>query len=482
MKEVKHKRYAGPYKDPPFEHFIQSPVGLVPKDGGTKTRLIFHLSHPRGTGRSVNANTPKEKCSVRYPDFDQAIRLVQKFGKFCKLGKSDLTSAFRHAPIRKRDWMLLVIKAESPIDGNLYYFVDKCLPFGHTLSCAIFQAISDGISAIMEYKTGKENINYLDDFLFADFLRSLCNEQIDLFIKTCQRIGFPVSMDKTFWATGRLTFLGLLIDAFLQLVCIPHEKVEVIENLISVILSRKSKKVTLVELQRICGHLNFICKSVVPGRAFTRRMYMATKGLRKPHHHTNVDKQLKLDLQMWLTFLRFEGVFSRPFLDFSLIINADEINFYTDASRNPNLGMGGVCEKAWFIKRWNPDFIRAEYPSIAFLELYALAVGVLLWAENYANKRIVIFCDNQSVVHMVNSTTSACKQCLKLLRIIVLHSMIYNVRIFARYVHTKRNIRADLLSRLKLTSFLRVTKGTMKCNPDPLPVNLWPMEKVWNTD
>ena len=54
MKEVKAKRYAGPYKEPPFQHFIQSPIGLVPKDGRTETRLIFHLSYPRD-GKSINS-------------------------------------------------------------------------------------------------------------------------------------------------------------------------------------------------------------------------------------------------------------------------------------------------------------------------------------------------------------------------------------------------------------------------------------------
>ena len=34
MKEVKLGRFAGPYTEPPFELFIQSPVGLVPKDNG----------------------------------------------------------------------------------------------------------------------------------------------------------------------------------------------------------------------------------------------------------------------------------------------------------------------------------------------------------------------------------------------------------------------------------------------------------------
>ena len=47
MKEIAEKRMAGPFEDIPFEHFIQSPIGLVPKDGGKKTRLIFHLSYPR---------------------------------------------------------------------------------------------------------------------------------------------------------------------------------------------------------------------------------------------------------------------------------------------------------------------------------------------------------------------------------------------------------------------------------------------------
>ena len=43
MVEVKAKRYAGPFKKIPYKNYIQSPVGLVPKDKGKKTRLIFHL-------------------------------------------------------------------------------------------------------------------------------------------------------------------------------------------------------------------------------------------------------------------------------------------------------------------------------------------------------------------------------------------------------------------------------------------------------
>ena len=57
MKEVEKGRYTGPFKDIQFEYYIQSPIGLVSKDGGKDTRLIFHLSYPR-SGDSVNSGTP----------------------------------------------------------------------------------------------------------------------------------------------------------------------------------------------------------------------------------------------------------------------------------------------------------------------------------------------------------------------------------------------------------------------------------------
>ena len=80
MKEVKLKRFAGPFKKIPFDSYIPSPIGLVPKDNGKDTRLIFHLSYPRNKSKfngtcpkSLNANTPKELCKVKYPEFAEAV-------------------------------------------------------------------------------------------------------------------------------------------------------------------------------------------------------------------------------------------------------------------------------------------------------------------------------------------------------------------------------------------------------------------------
>ena len=75
MKEVKQGRTAGPFDEIPFEHYIQSPIGLVPKSGSDGTRLIFYLSYdfkPENLN-SVNHFTPKELCSVKYRDLDYAV-------------------------------------------------------------------------------------------------------------------------------------------------------------------------------------------------------------------------------------------------------------------------------------------------------------------------------------------------------------------------------------------------------------------------
>ena len=480
MKEVKEKRYAGPFETIPFKNYIQSPIGLVPKDNGKKTRLIFHLSYPRNEGTSVNENTPKELSTVSYADFDEAIKLCLRAGKNCKIGKSDMTSAFRHLGIKKEHWKFLVMKAKSPLDGKIYYFVDKCLPFGASISCAHFQAFSDAVSHIVTYVNKNENVNYLDDFFFAALLKQACDLQIQNFINICGEINFPVSMEKTFWGTTQLTFLGLLIDTKLQLVCVPVDKVIRAINAINDMLNKPSKKTTLHKLEQLCGFLNFLGKSIVPGRAFTRRLYTYGAKLTKPNHHLTVNREMRMDLEMWKSFLMHPKANCRSFFEFDSTLDSKDIDLYTDASTL--YGCGGYHNQDWFIMEWNEEFINKYNPSINYLELYAVTIAVLLWINKYKNKKITLFCDNMSVVHMINNNSSKCRNCMILIRIIVLEGMLNNTKINAKHVTGETNIYADRLSRLNYKEFRNLArknnkKFNNKCTP--IPDILIPMEKIW---
>ena len=478
MSEVGLGRYAGPYRNIPFDTFIQSPIGLVPKDHGNKTRLIFHLSYPKGGTTSVNANTPADLCSVQYPDFEEAIKLCLAEGNYCEVAKSDLISAFRILGIHPRFWRYLVMKAQCPKDQKIYYFVDKCLPFSSAISCAVFQKISDAIAHLVKFRTGRDNVNYLDDYFFVACLKLLCNNQVRTFMQVCGEIGFPVSMDKTVWASTQMTFLGLLIDTLRRMVIIPMEKINAAQQLVNSIVC--SRHITLYRLQKLCGVLNFLCKCVIPGRAFTRRLYAAGAGVTVQWHHVDVMHEMKLDLRVWQCFLAQPDVFCRPFIDYN--VSTPQItDFYTDASGNPELGAGGHCGSEWFILAWNEKYFTKHNPSIDYLELYALTIGIKLWLHKFANKRIVVFCDNLGVVHMVNNNTSTSEKCMILIRIIVLQSLIYNTRVFAEHVPTKQNYFADMLSRHNYRGFRMTSRRQRRYfrgSPCAIPEDMWPMSKL----
>ena len=258
MKEVKLKRYAGPFKEIPFDNFIQSPIGLVPKDNGKDCRLIFHLSYPRGTLKLLNAKTPPELCSVKYPDFDKAIQLCLAARVEYKIDRSDFSSAFRHLGIKKDNWKYLIMKACSPLDQQWYYFIDKCLPLGASISCAHFQSFSDAVAHLVKNQTKRDLVNYLDDFLMVALLAFLCNQDLKAFLRICERIKFPVNLDKMFWASSCLVFLGMLINTIHQTVSVPQEKIHKAQILIDRVLSKKCRKITIADLQKICGFLNFL--------------------------------------------------------------------------------------------------------------------------------------------------------------------------------------------------------------------------------
>ena len=483
MKEVKLGRYAGPFEKPPFEHFIQSPIGLVPKDGGKDTRLIFHLSFPRNTGKSVNAGIPTDKCSVEYPSFEKAIELCRRAGKMAFAGKSDLKSAFRNVPLLSGMFCLLIMKAKHPISQLTYFFADKCLPFGSSVSCKIFQEVSDGLAHIVMWRTNKENVNYLDDFLFVSFMRSHCNHQLQIFIDTCNEIGFPIAVEKTEWASSMIIFLGLLIDLVNQIVCIPEQKVERAKILILDILSSKKGKTTVFKIQRLAGFLNFLCKSIIPGRAFTGRLYSLVSSKLKPHHHVRIPKDVKSDLELWLEFLEMDDprVQCRPFMDF-LDWNADDINMYSDASGNlDQLGFGAYCNKDWMSHSWCEinNFAKLVKPSIQYLELFALTAGVLTWIHRFSNRRIWLFCDNKSTRDMINASFSRCKNCMVLLRLLALESMKCNIRIYCKYVASEDNVLSDALSRGQMDRFWHNAPDNMSKTPTKVPERMWPLNKIW---
>ena len=81
----------------------------------------------------MNDGISDDLSSVKYTSLDSVVNMVFQLGKQAELAKRDLKSAFRILPISPDDFCLLGIKDN---DGNIY--IDKFLPMGCKISCALF--------------------------------------------------------------------------------------------------------------------------------------------------------------------------------------------------------------------------------------------------------------------------------------------------------------------------------------------------------
>ena len=149
------------------------------------------------------------------------------------------------------------------------------------------------------------------------------------------------------------------------------------------ILSKK--KATVKELQHLCGYLNFLTRAIFPGCVFTCRMYAKFAGVTysnlkpstqkvveansvprsnkqlKPHHHIHLDEEFKLDCKVWLEFLDMKSasVVNWPMIDvLTVLVDAQDIGFFWDASANPELVFGCIIKnKRWLGEQWEPGYI-----------------------------------------------------------------------------------------------------------------------------
>lgn len=149
-------------------------------------------------------------------------------------------------------------------------------------------------------------------------------------------------------------------------------------------------------------------------------------------------------------------------------VDSDTLTLHTDASGT--LGYGGILGRKWFQGRWEThQQLNAPGISIAWQELFALVVACHIWGDEFAHKRIVFYCDNASVVSIVNSKRSHIPRVMDLIRHLTLLTLKHNFYPRAKHIKGKRNDMADSLSRFQMQRFFKLAPHA---DPAPCPVPL----------
>ena len=168
--------------------------------------------------------------------------------------------------------------------------------------------------------------------------------------------------------------------------------------------------------------------------------------------------------------------FVSSFMEWSQFLSEDEltqapnINFYTDASGTS--GYGAYYHPEWFRGDWEPcQLLCNKGISIAYQELFPIVLAALLWGAHWSRKRILVLCDNEGTVTVINSGTSKSPVMANLLRHLVLCSMQCNFLVRAKHLPGRNNPIADALSRNQVQRFRRLAPNAHLL-PTPIPEEL----------
>ena len=435
----------GPFATIPFEKFRINPIGIAESKYSKKKRLIVDLSSPHDNDQhpSLNNLIDKEDFSLSYVTIDEAITTIKRTGVGCCLLKTDISDAFKLIPIHPTLWPFHGIQWEKQ-----FYFY-KQLVFGSRSSPKIFDNLSVAVCWIAENSYLIPNIMHLlDDFLSVVPLDQDPHTGMEIFLKVFRDLNIPLSAKKTVGPVTTLEYLGFILDTIRMEVRLPEDKLLRIRSLISSFLHRKS--CTKKEILSILGHLNYACKVVHPGRSFVSRIIKLSTTVKENHHYIKLNTDFRSDLAMWSKFLSgWNGV--SFFLDEEYTQAAD-IRLFTDST---DTAFGGIYNNKWF-QGYFPNDLYSEDTSMALFELYPIVMACSMWGYTWARKKILLNCDNESTVYIINKGRSKIPSIMKFMRKLTWIAATNNFVLHARHIRGRDNSIADAISRFQMVKFRRL--------------------------
>ena len=437
--EQEKGRLIGPISPSRYPHLHVSSLGVIPKKHSSKWRLIVDLSHPEG--RSVNDGIDRACCSLSYMKVDELVQQILRLGRGCQLAKIDIESAFRIVPVHPHDRHLLCVS------WNEALYMDTVLPFGLRSAPKIFNALADALEWTTLTRGATYLKHYLDDFVTTGHPHTQeCKQNLDLLVDTCELLGFPLAADKREGPVTCLNFLGIEVDTTLFELRLPTQKLERLKTMLHKWSRLKSCKKR--DLQSLVGSLHDASVIIRPGRTFLRRLI----DLLKISHNRPSNTFLRLnlaarsDIIWWNSFIESWNGLS---MMHSLRIHNPDIILTSDASGS--WGCGAYYNTRWLQYQWS--HLTQGY-DITAKELLPIVFAAAIWGEEWEEKSILCRCDNEAVVHIVNTGTSRDPVAMGLMRCLFFISAKYNLLLSATHIAGTANGLADALSRNNLPSFL----------------------------
>ena len=419
----------GPFEEPPIPDLHVSPFLTREKPGATSSRVIVDLSYLHGA--SVNARVDPDmylgsEFLLTLPFIDYITNKVLQLGKGSLIYKIDISRAFHHIKIDPGDYRLLGLNFNS-------YFIDTCLPFGFRRGSAICQRLSDAIRYMMLNRVYHVT-NYIDDIIGQATL-SQAEASFHTLHALLGQLGLNISTKKLVYPSTKAACLGVVINTQDFTVSVPEDKRTEIRE--CCMRWQTKMHCTKCDLQSLLGKLLYITKCVKSSRPFLKRMLELLRQADK-QVRISLTEEFRRDLHWFVTFLpKFNGV---AFFSHEKICSHIEL----DASLQ---GLGAVCDNKVYSIAINLGF--EEY-GIVHLEMLNILMALRVWGHRWQGKQIVIHCDNQAVVIILNTGKTKDSTLAANTRNIAMLMATNDINVKTVHIPGKHNTVADSLSRLTI--------------------------------
>ena len=259
---------------------------------------------------------------------------------------------------------------------------------GHRISPYICQRVTSALKFI-HYKLKLFLLNYIDDFVGAEH-KDIVQFAYERLGKVLHMAGLQENYDKTVPPSQVIEFLGVTFNAVKCTIEVFGDRLEELHDLL--LRWTKKKWFDRKELESFIGKLQFMATCMRPGRVFVSRL-LNTLRTNTTNSKFPVDSELLKDVWWWLQFLpHYNGVsiaWMKQHMVPDLVLSAD-------ASKK---GVGGYLTDVAFYRLDVPR--EWQQVNIAYLELWAIIIALRIWASELTGHRIVMQCDNESVVNIL---------------------------------------------------------------------------------
>ena len=423
-------------KDKPH---VVSPLGVVPKAGSSKLRLIWD-------GRFVNKYVNIPDLTYESLSFLKEVLLPNDY-----MFSIDLKSGYHHLDIHPDCWKFLGFEWHGK------YYVYTQLPFGLAPACWAFSKLTREVLSYFRRK-GIACTGYIDDSLYAHSKADTLQDQQRIILHTWQDLGFIVNIEKSQTTVGRrLRYLGMWVDTEKGTFFVPEEKRERFIKACQEILDHPEQLVPARTLASIKGQLlsmNWAFGGVVV-RIFSRELDLnVIPAIPSWKDSVLPTKGCLETLEFWVrTFQLFDGSASIwPPTTFQTVI-------HTDAAGADEASLGGWG--AWATEdredtqqriakgRWASD---DSSESSTFQELLAILLSLRAFhgpTKELAHQNVMIFTDSLNAALSINKGSSRAPKCLKIRQEIFWFCLTEKIHLEATWIPREENEFADQLSKQK---------------------------------